>query len=102
MTSAICPQCLRVTEAATGKCTHCDFPLGKDPELYAVCFRCNEWKLIAELTEDKSDDGAWYCDKCLEERKDRRGVMSDYEARLIESERRYDAAKDDILTEGRT
>jgi hypothetical protein len=101
MTSAICPQCFRVTETATGKCSTCTFPLDKDPADYAVCYGCNEWKLIAELTEDGDDAGAWYCEKCLDAREARRNNrrVSKYEARLIESERRYDAERDDKLTE---
>ena len=102
MNSAICPQCFRVTDAATGKCTHCDFPLDKDPELYAECWGCQRWFLIAELAEDTNPDrgAGWYCDECREEREARHHRRDDYEARLIESERRYDAAKDDMLTEG--
>ena len=101
MTSAICPQCFRVTEATTGKCVTCDFPLDKDPELYAVCYGCQEWKLITELTEDGDDQGAWYCEKCLDTREARRNSrgLSKYEERLDEYERRRDAARDDKLTE---
>jgi hypothetical protein len=99
MTSAICPQCFRVTETATGKCSTCTFPLDKDPADYAVCYGCNEWKLIAELTEEIGDAAEWYCEACENIRNERRYRDSKYEACLIESERRYDAERDDKLTE---
>ncbi|MFA5431209.1 MAG: hypothetical protein WC329_08630 [Candidatus Omnitrophota bacterium] len=62
-----CENCGTGNAAGVTLCANCRFPLGRDAGDYCVCWSCDQWYLINEMTE--IGDG-WYCPSCLANRAD--------------------------------
>ena len=96
-----CENCGTGNAAGAKFCEKCKFPLGEDTDNWLVCAKCDEWTLVDEMVDHAM---GFVCPSCnidlVAEDIDRAREDSRREDREVADEMRFDARRDDAMTEG--